>query len=178
MDILWAILLILGALLCWVLNVLAIPASNWVMIALGALYAWQGPDAGRLDLGWKVVVVLIVLAALGELVEFLAGALGAKRAGGSRRSAVLSVVGSISGGLMGAVVALPVPLVGPLIGAILFAAAGAFGGALLGERWKGRQWEETLEVGKGAFWGRLLGTFGKVVFSSMMVTTLLIGVLM
>ena len=176
MDYLWAVLLVLSALACWMLNVLAVPGSNWLMIVLSVLYVWQGPDEGRLALTWAAIGYLVVLAALGELVEFLAGAAGVQNAGGSRRSAALAILGSIFGGLMGALITFPVPILGPLVGAILLAGVGALGGALLGEWWKGRQWEQSWEVGKAAFWGRLFGTFGKILFGSVMVVVILTGV--
>lgn len=175
MDYLWATLLVLGVLICWGLNVFGIPGSNWILIGLCALYVWQGPDTGRLALGWTPIWALIGLAALGELVEFVAGAAGVQKVGGSRRSAVLAIVGSLAGGIVGMFIALPIPLIGPLIGAILFAGVGALGGALLGERWKGRQWDETWQVGKAAFWGRLFGTLGKILFASVMVAVVVIG---
>ncbi len=178
MDLLCAVLLVLGAVACWGLNLFAIPASNWIMIALAALYAWQGPDSGRLELGWVSVLALAVLAALGELVEFLAGAMGVGKVGGSRRSAVLAIIGSIAGGFLGMVIAIPIPVIGPVVGALLLGGAGALGGALLGERWKGRDWKETWQVGKAAFWGRLLGTCGKVVFSSVMVALIVTSVVL
>ena len=77
---------------------------------------------------------------------------------------------------MGALITFPVPILGPLVGAILLAGVGALGGALLGEWWKGRQWEQSWEVGKAAFWGRLFGTFGKILFGSVMVVVILTGV--
>lgn len=177
MDYLWATTLVAGVLLCWVLNVLAVPGSNWFMIGFAALYVWQGPQAGRLEMGWTPVGVLVGLAALGELVEFIAGAAGVQKVGGSRRSAVLAIVGSLLGGVFGMFVALPIPVIGPLVGAILFAGAGALGGALLGERWKGRQWPETWQVGKAAFWGRLFGTLGKILFASVMVAVVVIALI-
>lgn len=174
-DYLWAGLLVIASLGCWAVNLFSLPFGNWLMAGLAALYAWLGPGEGRLDLDWGIVAVLGVLAGAGELVEFLAGAMGARRVGGSRRAALLAMLGSVAGGLLGMVVALPIPVVGPLLGAILFASAGALGGAVLGERWKGRQWEESLQVGKAAFWGRLLGTVGKVLVSSIMVSVVVVG---
>lgn len=173
----WAGLLVLGVLVCWGANLFSIPASNWVMVGLAALYAWQGPAEGRFDLAWAPIVILVLLAGVGELIEFTASALGARKVGGSRRSAALSMVGSIVGGLGGMVLALPIPVIGPIVGALLFASAGALGGAMLGERWKGRDWEESLEVGKAAFWGRLLGTVGKAMVASVMVVVVVVAVL-
>jgi uncharacterized protein YqgC (DUF456 family) len=122
------------------------------------------------------LLALLVLAALGELVEFAAGAVGAAKAGGSRRGAALALVGSLMGGLFGLFVALPVPLVGPIIGALLFGGLGALGGAVLGEQWKGRDLDESLRIGHAAFWGRLFGTLGKVLAGAVMIAVLLVAV--
>jgi len=114
------------------------------------------------------------LAVAGEVVEFLAGALGATRAGGSRRGAVMALGGSLAGGVFGMFAALPIPLVGPLVGAVLFGALGALAGAVLGEQWKGKDLDESLRVGHAAFWGRLLGTLGKALVGAVMVLVVLV----
>lgn len=49
-----------------------------------------------------------------------------------------------------------------MIAIVLFAAVGATCGAMVGESWKGRTAEDSWEVGKAAFWGRLLGTMAKI----------------
>jgi len=41
--------------------------------------------------------------------------------------------------------------------------------AVLGEQWKGRTLDASWQVGKAAFWGRLLGTLGKTAVASVMV---------
>jgi uncharacterized protein YqgC (DUF456 family) len=68
------------------------------------------------------------------------------------------------GGAVGAFVGigLPIPVVGSVVGVLLFASLGALVGAVVGEKWKGRDWKASLHVGHGAFWGRLLGTLGKI----------------
>ena len=60
---------------------------------------------------------------------------------------------------------------------LLGALAGAMAGAMVGEHWKGRSAQEGWQVGKAAFWGRLLGTVGKVVVASAMVSLILIAIL-
>ena len=82
--------------------------------------------------------------------------------GASRRALVLAVLGTIAGSVLGATAGLPVPVVGPILCALGGAALGAFAGAYLGETWKGRNAEQSLAVGKGAFIDRLLGTVGKL----------------
>lgn len=168
MSIFYATLLLAVLLLLWLLTVVGMP-GNWLMVAAAALYAWLVPHDAAASFGWGFVLALAVLAGLGELLEALAGALGVAKAGGSRRGAVLALLGSLAGGLLGMAVGLPIPLVGSLVAAVLFAGIGALLGAMVGEKWKGRDLDESWAVGKGAFWGRLLGTLGKVLVGSIMI---------
>ena len=64
---------------------------------------------------------------------------------------------------------LPIPVVGSVVAILLFASGGALAGAMLGERWKGRDWESSWQVGHASFWGRLLGTVGKLAVGTMIV---------
>lgn len=169
MEWVYAILLMLVVLSGWALNVFSLP-GNWLTVAAAAIYAWLGPPLeSRLALGGGVVIGLVLLALAGEGVEFLASALGAQRAGASKRSAVLALVGSLIGTLVGMFVGLPIPVVGSIVAALLCAAFGASLGAILGELWKGRELEATWKIGAAAFFGRLLGTIGKIAFGSAMV---------
>ena len=167
-EITWAVLFGLTALACWGLNVFSLP-GNWITAGVAILYAALMPVGSRVSLDWKTVGVLIVLAALGELIEFLASAAGASKAGGSKRGAVLSLIGGLTGAIVGLFVGIPIPVIGPIVTAILFTAAGALLGAMAGESWKGRSLDHSWTVGKAAFWGRILGTLGKIIFGSIMV---------
>lgn len=151
----------------WCMTMLSMP-GNWLMVASVALFAWLAPPES-FDISWTVVGVLIALAVLAELLELAASALGAKRAGGSRRGAVLAIVGSMVGAIIGAFVGVPIPVVGSLVAAILFAGLGALVGAMLGETWKGRTLAESWKVGQSAFWGRLLGALAKTGIATAMV---------
>jgi uncharacterized protein len=153
------VLLILVLAAGWCMTLLSLP-GNWVMVVAIALFAWLAPSGGP-DISWQTVVAVLVLAVLAELLELAASALGASRAGGSRRGAVLAIVGSMVGALIGAAVGVPIPFVGSLVAAILFAGIGALVGAMLGETWKGRTLAESWKVGQSAFWGRLLGALAK-----------------
>jgi hypothetical protein len=172
MDILSAILLAFVCIGGWLLQLVGLP-GNWLIVAAAALYAWLvGPDAST-ALGWPTVMAILVLAVLGEVLEFVAGALGVTTVGGSRRGALLAIVGSVAGGILGLFVGLPIPLVGQLVAAIVFGGVGALVGAVAGETWKGRDLDASLEVGKAAFIGRLLGTAAKVIVCSLMVVVTL-----
>jgi uncharacterized protein YqgC (DUF456 family) len=170
LDIAWVVVFVLVVLACWVSNLLGLP-GNWAMI-VAALVFWYFMPLGRTNFHWGVLVGLVVVAVLGEVIEFAAGAAGAAKAGGSKRSAALAIAGSLLGGIVGMLVGTPVPVIGSVVAAILGASLGAMGGAMLGEHWKGRTQEEGLKVGQAAFWGRLWGTLGKVACGAAMLVIL------
>lgn len=157
----WIAGLLLAVVAGLLLTLVGMP-GNWLIVTAACLYAWQMAEAPRAGFGWAVVLVLFLLAVAGEVLEFLAAALGAAKAGGSRRSALLAIVGSMVGGIVGLTVGVPIPVIGSLVAAVLFAGVGAMIGAVLGETWKGRSAEQTLHVGWGAFRGRVLGTLSKL----------------
>lgn len=166
------ILLVLAAIGCWFTNAFTLP-GNWLIVGLAALFAWLLPPAeyGR-GFSWITVAVLALIAVMGELIEFVAGAAGAAKQGASRRAILFSMMGAMIGSVAGAAIGLPVPIIGPLIAAVGGSAAGAFGGAYLGETWKGKQHPERSAVGTGALMGRLFGTVGKLAAGAVMVAVL------
>ena len=168
MSVLWAGLLILVLLAGWSLNLFGLP-GNWLNVVAIALYAWLVPAESRWSIGWAVVVAVGLVALIGELIEAAAGALGVSKVGGSRRGALLAMVGAMAGGLLGALLGSPIPVVGSIVGILLLASLGALAGAMIGERWKGRGWAISWKVGRAAFWGRLLGTLGKILTASIIV---------
>jgi uncharacterized protein YqgC (DUF456 family) len=151
-------LTLLGALSVFAV-VIGLPGT-WLLIALAvgielSDHLWSG-ELHPVTFGWWVLGTCVALAALGELLEFLAGALGAKRGGSSRRGMFWAVVGGIVGGIVGA----PFGLV---IGAFVGAAIGTFAGAVLGELGTpGRRFRETLRPATSASVGRILGTLSKL----------------
>ncbi|MBX7169038.1 MAG: DUF456 domain-containing protein [Pirellulales bacterium] len=172
LDLLWVVLFVVALVAGWVMVLLAMPGT-WLIVGCAALYAWLVRDDAFWDVGWPVVAVLLGLAVLGEIAETVAGALGVARAGGSRRGMLLALLGSLLGAIVGIVVGVPVPVVGQLIAAVVFAGIGATIGAILGEQWKGRTLEASLNIGLAAFWGRVLGTLSKVIVASAMVVVAL-----
>jgi hypothetical protein len=164
----WLTLFILLIIVFWLLNLIGLP-GNWLIVVVSLAWMFLGPSDYRFS--WIVVAVLLVLALIGEAIEFGASVLGTKKLGGSGRGATLSVIGSIIGGIAGAIfgIPIPIPLVGMLIGSVLFAAIGAWVGATIGEKWIGKSTKESVQIGGAAFVGRLLGTMGKLAVGSLMV---------
>lgn len=166
------VLLVLGG---GVLNLFGLP-GNWVMLGAAALHWWIADAATRVGYGYAVPLALLLLALLGELLEFLAGLLGAGKAGGSRRAMVLSMLGGIVGSLFGFSAGnLVFPVIGGMVGIVLLAGLGALAGAALGETWKGRSFDDSLRVGRGAFTGRILGTLAKTFIGTLMLCIALLA---
>ncbi len=164
LDLSIAILFTLLAIVGWGANVLGLP-GNWLIVCL-ALGSWLlVPESYRSHVTQFPVIVVGLFAIVGEVLEFAASALGASRLGGSRRGTVLAILGSIAGAVLGLFfgVPIPIPIIGSLIASLLLGASGAFLGAVAGERWAGKDWAASLQIGNAAFWGRLLGTVGKAV---------------
>ncbi|TWT52871.1 hypothetical protein Pla22_04990 [Rubripirellula amarantea] len=171
-----AIALVLLCTVSWGLNLISLP-GNWIAVALIALYAWLGPDEGRAQIGFVATGVAFGFAMLGEVIELVAGALGAQKAGASRRSTLFAMIGSMVGAIGGAFVGIPVPVIGPVIAAILFGGLGATAGAMYGEWSDGRSWRESWTIGHAAFWGRTFGALGKIMAGLAIIVITVVGVL-
>ncbi|MEW4371603.1 DUF456 domain-containing protein [Paenibacillus kandeliae] len=87
----------------------------------------------------ETVIVVVLLVA-----DYLVGAYGTKKFGGSRLAVILSVIGMVIG-----------PFVIPAFGLIL----GPLIGAVSAELIQGRDWKNALRVG----WGTVLGLFASAV---------------
>jgi uncharacterized protein YqgC (DUF456 family) len=115
-------------------------------------YAWW---TGGRYLHWPGIVTVVALALVGELLEFLAGAGGAKAAGGSKRSMVFSTIGGITGGIL---LTIPLPIIGTIIGVCI----GAFAGATLAQMTVEQDVEHSARVGLGAAKGTFIGILSKL----------------
>jgi len=173
-----AILLLLIAIgVGWVLTLMGLP-GNWLMVAAAALYAWLTPTTGPTQITWITLLVMTVLAFGGELAELVAGVWGARRAGGSRRAAIFSLVGSMAGALLGASLGLPIPLIGPPVAALLGGALGALAGAAFAEQSRGETSRHSLRVGIAAFLGRLLGTGAKTFVATILAVIAIVALIL
>ena len=160
---------------CLILVLLGLPGT-WLMLILAVGVElidtmWIGSE-DKETFGWIWIGVCAVLAVLGEVLEAIAGAVGTRKGGGTKRG----MIGAIIGGIVGAIALtpfIPIPILGTLIGALI----GTFVGALIGEM-TGRNQVGGGTMAKaaiGATIGRLLGTMGKfligvVIFAVLVVT--------
>jgi uncharacterized protein YqgC (DUF456 family) len=100
-----------------------------------------------------VLTAVIVLAVLAWVLDYVAGLLGAKKAGASRQAIIGAALGTVAGLFMGIVGVLFMPLVGAAIG------------EWLAQRDHGR----ALKVGLATWLGIMAGLVSKVVIAFMMV---------
>lgn len=172
-----AIALVLVCAAAWAANLIALP-GNWIAVALLAAYAWLGPETGRAAIGYPWVIAAFAFALVGEMLEFAASAVGAQKAGASRRSTIYAMIGSMVGAIGGAAIGVPVPVIGSVLAAILFGGLGATAGAMYGEWTDGKSWKDSWSIGHAAFWGRTFGTLGKVTAGLAIVVIALLGVVL
>jgi len=103
-----------------VLSCLSI-SGTWLVVAGAITAALIRPDAFP---GFRTVVIFVVLAALVEVAEALAGFSGVRKRGGSRLAGVTAVVGGLIGLAVGSFV--PVPVIGGLAGMLIVSFALVF----------------------------------------------------
>ena len=113
--------------------------------------------------------LILGLALLGELLEFLLSMKMARDRGASNPA----IIGSIVGGIIGAVIGVPVPVVGSLVGLFL----GVFLGALGAEFLIRRDFRIALNSAAGAFYGRVGATVAKVIVGMAMIVLIFIGII-
>ena len=159
-----AVILLCGLLL----NVLTLP-GNWLMLLALVGYAWL--TGFNTHVGWAPLIALLVLATLGEIVEFFAAGSAASKLGGSRWGTVGAILGGLLGGIF--LTFIPIPVIGTLAGVLI----GTFLGAAAGELIAGKEVGSSVVIGGAATKGRLYGTllklaFGIVMFIVAMVTAL------
>ena len=124
------------------------------MIITTCLFAWWKWDKGLFS--WPLLIAITVLALIAELIEFFAGAGGAKKAGAGWLGAGAAILGALVGALAGTFI-IPVPIFGTMFGACLGAGLCTW----LVERTTGKEPDASVRSGVGAGTGVLVGTISK-----------------
>ena len=155
--------------LWWILVVLlvavgvvgvVVPILPGVVLVLAGLVlgAWID-DFTRV--GGVIVTLVTVLAVLAWLLDYVAGLLGAKKAGASRQAVIGAALGTVVGIFMGLVGVLFMPLVGAAIGEFI---------AL-------RDHQRAVRVGVATWLGVMVGMVSKVVIAFMMIGLFVVALL-
>lgn len=124
--------------------------GTWILAGAALGYSILVPGT----IGTFTIVLVAILALVGELIEFTLTAKYTKKYGGSRRASW----GAVIGGMVGAVIGVPIPLIGSVIGAF----AGAFVGAFVAELSQGSEGGVATRVATGALIGRAASSAMKV----------------
>jgi len=151
---LWSTILILLNAFWLILVPFSLP-GNWLIIITTALFAWWHAEEKMFSV--YTLIIITVLAILGELIEFFSGVVGAKKAGARFRGSLGAIIGAITGAIIGTFL-IPIPLLGTLLGSC----AGAAILACLFEVTGGRKLEDTVSLSFGAGLGVFLGTSAKI----------------
>ncbi len=145
----------------WILSVALILlglAGTVLPVLPGTLLVWGGLVLGAwIDnftrVGTTTVVVLSALAVLAWALDYLAGLLGASKAGASRQALLGAAIGTVAGLFMGFVGVLFMPLVG----------------AAVGEYLARQDHSRAVQVGVSTWVGIMVGLVAKVVLAFVMV---------
>lgn len=122
-----------------------VPALPGVPLVFAGMLLAAWVD-GFTHIGAATLVILGVLALIATLLDFIAGVLGARHVGASRRALVGAAIGTVVGLFFG----IPGLLLGPFIG------------ALVGELGAGGSVSRATTVGVGAWFGFIVGTVVKL----------------
>jgi uncharacterized protein YqgC (DUF456 family) len=151
----WSATLILLNTLWLVLVVFGLP-GNWLIVISTCLLAWWRAEDGLFSI--YTLVLITLLAILGELVEFFAGAGGAKRAGAGWLGSIGAIAGAVTGAIFGTFL-IPIPFLGTLIGACVGAGLGAWTLELT----SGRKMQGSARYAIGAGIGEFVGITSKFI---------------
>jgi uncharacterized protein YqgC (DUF456 family) len=127
----------------------ALPGTLFVLAGI-VLGAWID-DFSRV--GWGIVSAVGVLAVLAWVLDYVAGLLGARKAGASRQALIGAALGTVAGVFLGLVGVLFMPLVG----------------AAVGEYLARRDHPNAIKVGVATWLGIMAGLVAKVVIAFMMI---------
>jgi uncharacterized protein YqgC (DUF456 family) len=132
------------------LTALGLP-GNLLIFVTALAYGYYD---GFVHIGYTFLFNLLGILLLGELVEFIAGAYGAKRERASKRATVAAVFGAILGGIVGTGLL-------PVIGSLLGAMCGSFIVSFVAEYTKTGDMEKSQRVAKSVMTGQMIGMIVK-----------------
>jgi len=128
--------------------------GNWLMVLSTCLFAWWRSEDAVFSI--YTLILITVLAVLGEIIEFFAGIGGAKKAGAGWQGSIGAIAGAVTGAILGTAL-IPIPFLGTLIGACTGAGLGAWGFELSA----GRKLTHSVRSGLGAGIGVFIGVTSK-----------------
>jgi uncharacterized protein YqgC (DUF456 family) len=156
--------LILFCLIGLILTPFGLPGTFIIVAGAGVynLIQWSW------ELSLTFLLVLLGLALIGEVLEWLVGAYSAKKFGASK----YGIFGAIAGAIAGAIIGVPIPFAGSVLGMFI----GAFLGAFIIEIFVKRSIIGALKAGIGAFLGRVGAILLKSIIALAMVAVIIVNI--
>ena len=173
LTLLLALLLIVVLLACLALTLFGLP-GNWLIVAVTAIYACLKPAGSAAGIGWRPIVILVVIAAMGEAVELSAATVGRPRRAAADAGPPWRWFARLSGRLSACSSAYRCRWSGRFWGAPF---RGPWGRR---ERCSGNSGPERTRSAVGGsarrrFSGRLAGTLAKICLGGLMVTVVIVA---
>ncbi|SFL79958.1 hypothetical protein SAMN04490355_101880 [Pelosinus propionicus DSM 13327] len=129
-----------------VMTIIGLP-GNVLILLTGLAYGYYD-QFDRVD--YAILVVVFGIFIIGEVIEFAAGMIGAKKEKASKRAMLAPFIGTIVGGIWGTAL---LPIIGSLLGALV----GAFIVTILAEYSKTKDLTQAKKVAKSMAKGQVLG---------------------
>lgn len=133
--------------------------GNWLIFFTALGYGYLDNFS---HMSSMVLIILFAALVLGEIVEFVAGSLGAKKENASRYAIIAAFIGGIAGGIIGTGI---MPGLGSIAGAI----GGSFAAGYLAEYLATGSWEKAGRVAKSIVIGQTLALIFKLAIAIGMV---------
>ncbi len=137
--------------------------GNWLILFLAVGYGFL-QDFATMSL--QLLLLLFGLLLFGELVEFAAGALGAKKQKASWAAMIAATVGGVLGALAGTAL---LPVIGSLVGAF----AGAFAASYGAEYFVTGNRQQSGKVARSVFFAQVAAMVVKTAVAIAMVVTII-----
>lgn len=126
--------------------------GNWLMVITALGYGYL---EGFVHMNSTVLLLLLGAVVAGELAEFVAGSLGAKKENASRSAIIAAFIGGIAGGILGTGIM-------PGLGSIAGAVCGSFAAGYVAEYLATGNKEKAAKVAKSIVIGQAFGLIFKL----------------
>lgn len=145
-----------------IMAIIGLP-GNILILLMGLAYGYFDHFE---SMDYAILVIVFGVYIIGEVVDFVAGLIGAKKEKASKRAMFATFIGTMLGGIWGTAI---LPIIGSIIGALV----GAFAVTALAEYSKAKDLDQAKRVAKSVVKGQIIGMFIKVATAVSMAILLL-----
>lgn len=150
----------------FLLTVIGLP-GNWLIFFAALGYGFYHDFTGFTV---RLLLLLLGLLLTGEIIEFIAGALGARKQKASTLATIAAFIGGIAGAVAGTAI---LPVVGSLLGAF----GGAFAASYLAEYLITGSRDQSHRVAKSVLAGQIAGMAVKMAVAIAMALTIAVNLI-